>query len=80
MKTSSKIGLNPSFSGWPSPGITYLAFVFNNGVLIPLLVDDPLRGNRAFSNSNMQGCVLIPLLVDDPLRETLFGTEEYIVS
>ncbi len=38
-------------------------------VLIPLLVDDPLR-ERALHN--VQQCysqVLIPLLVDDPLRE-----------
>ncbi len=37
-------------------------------VLIPLLVDDPLRV-LLFSIPNVGRIVLIPLLVDDPLRD-----------
>ena len=45
--------LNPSFSGWPALGFNYEDFLKNPyGVLIPLLVDDPLwaeaYGWRAF--------------------------------
>ena len=36
-------------------------------VLIPLLVDDPLRGSL-FLCPYINPTVLIPLLVDDPLR------------
>ena len=44
--------------------------MFNN-VLIPLLVDDPLRENLfTFKHLPMKK-VLIPLLVDDPLRDQL---------
>ncbi len=37
--------LNPSFSGWPSPGNGELIDIddMDINVLIPLLVDDPLR-------------------------------------
>ncbi len=39
----SDFGLNPSFSGWPSLGMSIMHFNFSkNTVLIPLLVDDPL--------------------------------------
>ena len=43
-------------------------------VLIPLLVDDPLRGSERaiFTRSLLK--VLIPLLVDDPLRGVPFTT------
>ena len=37
-------------------------------VLIPLLVDDPLRGYKKNGKQKLL-FVLIPLLVDDPLRE-----------
>ena len=37
-------GLNPSFSGWPSPGLPDGRWAGKSyDVLIPLLVDDPLR-------------------------------------
>ncbi len=38
-------------------------------VLIPLLVDDPLRGCFVIEQKE-NIYVLIPLLVDDPLRES----------
>ena len=41
---------------------------FNRLVLIPLLVDDPLRANRLQNQERITTQVLIPLLVDDPLR------------
>ncbi len=35
--------LNPSFSGWPSLGtLSQITEMITKGVLIPLLVDDPL--------------------------------------
>ena len=40
-------------------------------VLIPLLVDDPLRGMEVALNA-LNLLVLIPLLVDDPLRALNF--------
>ncbi len=36
------LGLNPSFSGWPSLGKIYVSMTWAYKVLIPLLVDDPL--------------------------------------
>ncbi len=41
--------LNPSFSGWPSLGVSAKFSAHNqNFVLIPLLVDDPLWGKSYF--------------------------------
>ncbi len=37
-------------------------------VLIPLLVDDPLRDSNIIGDAHLTR-VLIPLLVDDPLRD-----------
>ncbi len=37
-------------------------------VLIPLLVDDPLREGMIYVSVEKYSIVLIPLLVDDPLR------------
>ena len=39
-----------------------------NIVLIPLLVDDPLRACQCKFDTIIANAVLIPLLVDDPLR------------
>ena len=44
-------------------------------VLIPLLVDDPLRVSCRTNFNPNEKWVLIPLLVDDPLREI----RDYIV-
>ena len=39
--------VNPSFSGWPSPGSVMPKLqIFQFRVLIPLLVDDPLRAKK----------------------------------
>ncbi len=43
---------------------------YENHVLIPLLVDDPLWENRLSANNAAYYKVLIPLLVDDPLWDT----------
>ena len=40
-------------------------------VLIPLLVDDPLRALMFYTEDEHYQRVLIPLLVDDPLRELI---------
>ena len=47
-----------------------------DGVLIPLLVDDPLRALKFFIMQK-QLEVLIPLLVDDPLRGVIYVIINY---
>ena len=65
----NKPGLNPSFSGWPSPGLSFYSYLVSLvTVLIPLLVDDPLRALQRDLWKRVITFVLIPLLVDDPLR------------
>ncbi len=71
LRNRETVGLNPSFSGWPSPGLNCVFSALQIFVLIPLLVDDPLRAD--FVSITLYGqTVLIPLLVDDPLREVPF--------
>ena len=50
------------------------------GVLIPLLVDDPLWVYAEFSEYTKEAYVLIPLLVDDPLWEDLENFVNYILT
>jgi len=61
------LGLNPSFSGWPSLGATTTHSGRHKCVLIPLLVDDPLWVLWITLPMGRMFSVLIPLLVDDPL-------------
>ena len=48
-------------------GLVCIVIVLGLFVLIPLLVDDPLR-EMCQLHKNLKRLVLIPLLVDDPLR------------
>ena len=55
----------------------YSCGVYYAKVLIPLLVDDPLRELIEEGYIYASGCVLIPLLVDDPLRAPVVATQGY---
>jgi len=54
-----------------SGGLFSTYYLENHGVLIPLLVDDPLWVLKKGIKKTLK-YVLIPLLVDDPLWDTLF--------